>query len=50
MVSAGLLGNDPDVVQFRTEGNVVGMAISEEVAGGVVVSQNDPVALWLDSA
>jgi hypothetical protein len=50
VVSAGLLGNDPDVVQFRTEGNVVGMAISEEVAGGVVVSQNDPVALWLDSA
>ena len=50
VISAGLLGNDPDVVQFRAEGNIVGMAISEEIAGGVVVSENDPVALWLDSA
>ena len=50
VISAGLLGSNPDVVQFRAEGNVVGMAISEEVAGGVVVSENDPVALWLDSA
>ena len=50
VISAGLLGNNPDVVQFRAEGNVVGMAISEETAGGVVVSENDPVALWLDSA
>ena len=50
VISAGLLGNAPDVVQFRAEGNIVGMAISEEVAGGVVVSENDPVALWLDSA
>jgi hypothetical protein len=50
VISAGLLGNDPDVVQFRAEGNIVGMAISDEVAGGVVVSENDPVALWLGSA
>ena len=50
VISAGLLGNNPDVVQFRAEGNVVGMAISEETAGGVVVSENDPVALWLESA
>lgn len=50
VISAGLLGNNPDVVQFRAEGNVVGMAISNEVAGGVVVSENDPVALWLGSA
>ena len=50
VISAGLLGNNPDVVQFRAEGNVVGMAISDEVAGGVVVSENDPVALWLNDA
>jgi len=50
VISAGLLGNDPDVVQFRAEGNVVGMAISNETAGGVVVSENDPVALWLQDA
>ena len=50
VISAGILGNNPDVVQFRAEGNIVGMAISEEVAGGVVVSENDPVALWLDNA
>ncbi|MDJ0924006.1 MAG: anti-sigma factor [Acidimicrobiia bacterium] len=50
IVSAALLGNDPDVVQFRAEGNIAGMAISEEVAGGVAVSENDPVALWLRDA
>jgi hypothetical protein len=50
VISAALLGTDPDVVEFRAEGNIVGMAISEEVAGGVVVSENDPVALWLDNA
>ena len=47
VVSAGLLGNDPEVVQFRAEGEIAGMAISNEVAGGVAVSENDPVALWL---
>lgn len=50
VISAGLLGNNPNVVQFRAEGNIVGMAISNETAGGVVVSENDPVALWLQDA
>ena len=50
VISAGLLGNNPDVVQFRAEGNIEGMAISNEVAGGVVVSEADPVALWLRDA
>ena len=50
VISAGLLGNDPDVVQFRAEGNVVGMAISNEVAGGVVVSEEQPTTLWLQGA
>ncbi len=47
VVSAGLLGNDPGVVQFRGEGNINGIAISNEVAGGVVVSEVSPTAIWL---
>ncbi len=47
VVSAGLLGNNPDVVQFRAEGNINGIAISNEVAGGVVVSEVAPTAIWL---
>ena len=47
VISAGLLGNDPDVVQFRAEGDIAGIAISNEIAGGVVVSEQEPVALWL---
>ena len=50
VVSAGLLGNDPDVVEFRAEGDIAGIAISNEIAGGVVVSEVDPVALWLRDA
>jgi Anti-sigma-K factor rskA, C-terminal len=47
VISAALLGNDPDVVQFRAEGNIAGIAISNEPAGGVVVSEVSPTALWL---
>lgn len=50
VISAGLLGSNPDVVSFRAEGNVVGMAISNEVAGGVVVSEVAPTTLWLQDA
>jgi hypothetical protein len=50
VVSAALLGSNPDVVQFRAEGDIAGIAISEEVAGGVVVSEVDPTALWLRDA
>ena len=50
IVSAGLLGNDPDISTFRAEGEIVGMAISNEAAGGVAVSENEPVALWLQDA
>lgn len=50
VISAGILGNNPDVVQFRGEGNIAGIAISNEVAGGVVVSEVPPVALWLRDA
>ena len=50
VISAGLLGHEPGVVQFRAEGDVVGMAISNEVAGGVVVSDVEPTVLWLQDA
>jgi len=47
IVSAALLGNAPEVIQFRAEGEISGIAISNEVAGGVVVSEVTPTALWL---
>lgn len=50
VISAGVLGSDPDVSQFRVEGNLVGLAVTEEIVGGVAVSENDPVAVWLAEA
>jgi len=47
VVSAALLGPDPEVVEFRAEGDIAGIAISNEIAGGVVVSEVAPTALWL---
>jgi hypothetical protein len=35
---------------FRVEGDILGLAVTEEIAGGVAVSENDPVALWLAEA
>lgn len=46
-ISAGVLGPSPSVVPFRFAGDVVGLAITEEVAGGVVASENQPVASGL---
>ena len=50
VISVGIMGNRPDISSFRVEGQLAGLAISEEVLGGVVVSEQDPVALWLDAA
>ncbi len=50
VISVGLMGNRPGITAFRVEGHLAGLAISEEVLGGVVVSEQDPVALWLDAA
>ncbi len=47
VVSAGVLGPDPGVSPFQVTGEIAGLAITEEVAGGVVASENDPVVLWL---
>lgn len=46
-ISAGVLGPNPDVAPFRIAGEVIGLAITEEVAGGVVASENQPVASGL---
>jgi len=47
IVSAALLGNEPEVVEFRAEGPIAGIAISNEITGGVAVSEVPPTALWL---
>ncbi|HUQ64124.1 MAG TPA: anti-sigma factor [Acidimicrobiales bacterium] len=39
-ISAAVLGPRPSVVPFRASGHVVGLAITEEDAGGVVASEN----------
>ncbi|MDJ0960781.1 MAG: anti-sigma factor [Acidimicrobiia bacterium] len=48
VISAGIFGTD-GIAPFHTDGAVTGFAITEEVAGGVEASQNDPVAVWLDA-
>lgn len=50
VISVGLMGNRPDITAFRVEGQLAGLAISEEVLGGVAVSEQDPVGVWLDQA
>lgn len=47
VISAGVLGNDPSVTQFTTAGEVTGFAVTDEVAGGVPVSEGGTVAVGL---
>lgn len=47
VISAGVLGPNPDVVPFRMAGEIIGFAVTEEIAGGVVTSQNQPIATGL---
>ena len=42
-ISAGVLGADPGVTAFKVAGPVVGFAITDEVAPGVVSSEQAPV-------
>lgn len=44
-ISAGILGSTPGLAPFRVAGDVAALAITEEAAGGVAASDNDPVAL-----
>jgi hypothetical protein len=44
-ISLGVLGSNPDVSAFRMNGPVLAYAVTEEAAGGVAASQNQPVAV-----
>lgn len=46
IVSAGLLGAEPETVALRLEADPSVLALTVEKAGGVAVSNEDPVALW----
>lgn len=47
VISAGVLGNDPQTVPFHIDPEgLQGLVITEEVAGGVAQSQADPVVAW----
>lgn len=46
-ISAGLLGTRPEVVPFQVAGKIIGLAVTDEVAGGVVASEHQPVATGL---
>jgi len=42
-ISLGVLGQNPEISPFRMTGPVVAYAVTEESAGGVAASQNQPV-------
>ncbi|MGH9041940.1 MAG: anti-sigma factor, partial [Acidimicrobiia bacterium] len=44
-ISLGTLGQDPDVAPFQMVGDVLGYAITEEVAGGVKETTQSPVVV-----
>ena len=46
IVSVGLLGSNPGDISLRVEGQPAVLALTVEAAGGVAVSQVEPVAVW----
>jgi hypothetical protein len=44
-ISLGVIGQDPEVSAFRMNGPVLAYAITEEAAGGVGTTQNQPVVV-----
>lgn len=50
VISAGIMGSDPNISPFQVSGELVGLAITNEVAGGVVTSGEEPTTLWISSA
>ncbi len=44
-ISLGVMGRSPNVVAFQAAGHHAALAITEERAGGVPVSTNDPAAV-----
>lgn len=49
VISAGVLGNDPEPATFTWTGEVTGFALTRENAGGVVSSEGDVVSVITDS-
>ncbi len=45
MISLGVLGGQPQVAAFPITDGLTGLAITEEVSGGVTASTNAPVLL-----
>lgn len=50
VVSAAVLGPDPRLTPLRIEGSVAVLALTVEHLGGVVVSEQEPAAVWLADA
>ena len=46
-IPAGVLGPEPDLVPFHVSGTVAALAITEEAAGGVVATEQQPVVTGL---
>ena len=44
-ISLGVMGRSPTVIAFHASGHPAALAITEERAGGVPVSANDPAAV-----
>jgi hypothetical protein len=49
VISAGVLGAAPGIAAFHMSGDVAGFALTIEAAGGVVASEQEPVAFGLVS-
>jgi anti-sigma-K factor RskA len=45
VISAGVLGNDPEPARFTWSGEVAGFALTRERAGGVISSEGDVVSV-----
>ena len=43
VISLGLLGSNPTITAFPGNGTIKGLAVTDEVAGGVPASSNQPV-------
>ncbi|MDH3192924.1 MAG: anti-sigma factor [Acidimicrobiia bacterium] len=50
IISAAVLGPDPRLTPLRIEGSVAVLALTVEPVGGVVVSDQEPAAVWLADA
>jgi hypothetical protein len=48
VISAGVLGNNPEPATFTWTGDVSGFALTREVAGGVISSAGDVVSVIED--